>query len=339
MPADPAAWPALLKDENSWVREKAQQLMVDQKSAAPTQALRQILEDSSNPRAMVHALWTLEGLGMAATIDILPLLRNTNWAVRMQGLAAVNAVVTKQNLKAYLPELKALLLAKDTLAAPYLAFLSKKIAAFSPADGEYFIKTLAADYPKNTYVADGIINGLYKREATMFAKLTAANPDTTVLLVKNLNRVLKDIENKKSGANMKNLDEAYPKGAVVFKSICQTCHGIDGNGIRSLAPPLNKSDWVLGSKDRLIPLVLYGLTGPIQVSGTMYQAPEINGDMPGLGNNTDLTDEDIAQVLSYIRKAWNNKADPVSAKEIAATRVKYPGRQKVFTMEELKKIK
>lgn len=338
-PTDPAAWPALLRNPNSWVREKAQQLMVDRKSAEPSQALRQILEDSTDPRAMIHALWTLEGLGFAATIDIMPMFRSSSWPVRMQALAATNAVITKQNFRAYLPELKLLMESKDTLAAPYLAFLSRKLSLYSPADGDYFIKTLAKEYPKNVYVADGIINGLQNREASVYAKWTAVDPDTTVLLVRNLGRVLKDIDNKKNSANMKDLDKAYPRGAVVFKSICQTCHGVDGNGIRSLAPPLNKSDWVNGSKDRLIPLVLFGLTGPIQVSGTMYQAPEINGDMPGIGNNPDLKDEDVAQILSYIRKAWNNKAEPVTAKEVAATRAKFPGREKVFTMDELKKIK
>lgn len=339
MPTDPAALPALLKNPNSWVRETAQHMIVDKKLESTSQALRQLLEDSSSTLGMVHALWTLEGLGFMATIDIMPLFRSRQWPLRMQALTAVNKVVTKQNVKAYLPELRLLLDSGDTLAAPYLAFLTKKIAEFSPADGDYFRTTLAAKYPKNNFVTDGIINGLKGSEKTFYDKVIAKNPDTSVMLARNLGRVLKDIENKKNSANMKDLDAAYPRGAVVFKSICQTCHGVDGNGIRALAPPLNKSDWVTGSKDRLIPLVLYGLTGPIQVSGVTYQSPEINGDMPGIGNNPDLKDEDIAQILTYIRKAWNNKADAISAKDVAASRQKFAGRQKVFTMDELKKIK
>ncbi|MEO6915061.1 MAG: c-type cytochrome, partial [Chitinophagaceae bacterium] len=339
MPADAAALPALLKHPDAWVRETAQQTIVDKKLLVLAPALRAMLVDSSSNIGRINALWTLEGIGVLTPAEVIAFLKSTSWPVRRQGLAAVAFELSQKNFKAYLSELNSLLSDNDSLAAPYLAFLSKKISQFSAKDGERFVQTLTTRYPKNNYVTDAVINGLQSREENYYKKLVAANPDTTVQFVRSLKRVIKDIENKKNSSNMKELDKAFPKGAIVFKSICQTCHGPEGNGIRSLAPPLNKSDWVNGNKDRLIPLVLYGLTGPVQVSGIMYQAPEINGDMPGIGNNPDLKDEDVAQILSYIRKAWNNKADSITAKEVAATRVKYAGREKVFTMDELKKIK
>ena len=63
--------------------------------------------------------------------------------------------------------------------------------------------------------------------------------------------------------------------------------------------------------------------------------------MPGIGSNDEYNDEDIAQVLNYIRNAWNNKAagTAITAKDISDTRKKYEGRQKTFTMEELDGIK
>lgn len=60
--------------------------------------------------------------------------------------------------------------------------------------------------------------------------------------------------------------------------------------------------------------------------------------MPGIGSNPAFTDDDIAQVLSYIRNTWNNKAHPVDAADIGNTRKKFKDRQKAFTTEELDKL-
>ena len=124
----------------------------------------------------------------------------------------------------------------------------------------------------------------------------------------------------------------------MFASTCQTCHGPDGNGVRSLAPPLNKSEWVTGDKDKLIPIVLFGLTGPVTVNGHLYKAPEINGDMPGIGYDEDLPNEDVAQLLSYIRKSWQNNASKVTAEEVKKVRESLKGRQNAFTVEELNQL-
>ncbi|HYH57363.1 MAG TPA: cytochrome c, partial [Anseongella sp.] len=118
----------------------------------------------------------------------------------------------------------------------------------------------------------------------------------------------------------------------------QTCHGADGKGIRSLAPPLNRSEWVTGSKDRLAAIVLFGLSGPIEVSGHVYKQPEISGEMPGIGNNDALSDEDIAQILSFVRNAWNNDAGIVTAADVARVRQQLKDRRGAFTAEELEKL-
>jgi mono/diheme cytochrome c family protein len=60
--------------------------------------------------------------------------------------------------------------------------------------------------------------------------------------------------------------------------------------------------------------------------------------MPGIGYNKDLKNEDVAQLLSYIRKSWRNNADAVTAAEVSQVRQKLKGRQKAFTIEELIKF-
>jgi mono/diheme cytochrome c family protein len=101
---------------------------------------------------------------------------------------------------------------------------------------------------------------------------------------------------------------------------------------------LNQSEWVTGNKDKLISIVLFGLTGPVKVNGHVYQTPEVSGDMPGIGYDKDMPNEDIAQLLSFIRRSWRNNADRVTTEEVTKVRTKLTGREKSFTEAELNGI-
>ena len=143
----------------------------------------------------------------------------------------------------------------------------------------------------------------------------------------------------KAKNNKVDLAAQFPRGATIFKSFCQTCHGPDGNGVASLAPPLNNSEWVTGDKNKLSAIVLFGLTGPIQIGNKLYKAPEINGEMPGIAANKEFSDADISQLLNYIRNSWNNKGDLIQSGDVNGVRIKFKGRQKPFTMDELLNMK
>jgi mono/diheme cytochrome c family protein len=180
---------------------------------------------------------------------------------------------------------------------------------------------------------------LYNKEANYYKKSLTFNPDTSLALNKRIRKVIEDINKAKNNSNAENIAKLYPKGVALYGSVCQTCHGKDGNGVPSLAPPLNGSEWVTGNKDKLIAIVMYGLTGPVKIAGKVYKAPEINGDMPGIGQNKEYTDDDIAQVLSFIRSSWGNKAEKITATDITNLRSKFKDRQKNFTVDELNKLK
>jgi mono/diheme cytochrome c family protein len=113
--------------------------------------------------------------------------------------------------------------------------------------------------------------------------------------------------------------DAYIKGKLVYegKAICMGCHGMDGEGLLNLGPPLAGSDWAMGDVDRLIKVLLHGLQGPIVVSGKTYAPQAV---MPGLGSNPTITDNDIANVITYIRNAWGNRADAVKDKTVTGIR-------------------
>jgi mono/diheme cytochrome c family protein len=325
---DPQKLLASLNNNNGWIRDKAQQMIIDHHYTILIPALKDRLQKTDSINGQMHALWTLEGLGALHLTDIQLLLQQKNPFIQAQALAALPAVITPANGVQIAEEL--FHLTPNVFLAPYVALLLPVL----PAKQAGILQTeLIKHYASDKYVADAIISNNAGKEADLLKEM----PDTTLLIAKRLKLVLKNIESHKNEKLTEGLKKLYPRGAVIFKTVCQTCHGADGNGIQSLAPPLNESGIVTGDKQRLISIVLYGLTGPVDVGGKTYKAPEISGDMPGIGSNDEYSDKDIAQVLSFIRNCWSNKASAITDKEIQDVRKQNKGRQKSFTLKELSK--
>lgn len=335
IPDDKIKLVKLLAHQNGWVRNMAQQTLIDagDKSIAP--ALRKLLQQPNKPLAATHAMWTLEGLGLINKNDIWTSLTGANWNLRMQAFGLTRSVISKENYKDFVTLFNQLIQDKDELAAPYIAFLASDIKPYSASDHKNLLINLGRAFPTDLYVSDAVISSLKNEEGIYFKEFAGPNPDTALIINKRLKKVLADADKAKN--NKADVALRFPRGATIFKSFCQTCHGPDGNGVTSLAPPLNNSEWVTGDKNKLSSIVLYGLTGPIQIGNKLYKAPEINGEMPGIASNDEFSDADIAQLLNYIRNSWNNKGDLIQASEIKEVRDKFRGRQKPFTMEELMK--
>lgn len=102
------------------------------------------------------------------------------------------------------------------------------------------------------------------------------------------------------------------RGAFTYLTYCATCHQSNGKGDGTRFPPLDNTDWVLGDKSRLIRLTLDGLAVPIEVKGQPF-----TGIMP---QHSFLTDEEVADVLSYVRSSFGNQASSVTAAEVATVR-------------------
>ena len=131
--------------------------------------------------------------------------------------------------------------------------------------------------------------------------------------------------------------QLYATGQVEFNKLCATCHHPEGKGMDTLAPPLVDSQWVLGPETRLTALVMEGLMGPIDVNGTVYDVPKIQPVMPGIRFNPELSDEEIAGILTYIRNSWENGAPPVLPAVVKAWR-DGQGPRAPFTVKELLEI-
>nr|WKN37988.1 c-type cytochrome [Tunicatimonas sp. TK19036] len=132
------------------------------------------------------------------------------------------------------------------------------------------------------------------------------------------------------------LDEESQKqfalGRQHYLTTCAGCHGTDGAGLNRFAPPLIGSDWVLGDEKRLALIVLHGIEGAIEVQGKVYDAPDI---LPVMPSHSTMDDGDIAAILTYIRNAWGNQAEPISGRLVGSTRHRSQGRVVPWTADEL----
>jgi mono/diheme cytochrome c family protein len=106
-------------------------------------------------------------------------------------------------------------------------------------------------------------------------------------------------------------DGIHP-GKAVYEENCLACHQADGRGVPGMNPPLVKTEWVLGDKTRLINIILKGLKTPITINGEQFHNP-----MPA---QNFLTDQQIADVLSYVRSNFGNKASAVKMEEVRKVR-------------------
>jgi nitrite reductase (NO-forming) len=101
------------------------------------------------------------------------------------------------------------------------------------------------------------------------------------------------------------------RGQKTFLGLCFACHGQEGKGIPKVFPPLAGSDYLKADKDRAIRVVSKGLTGPITVNGVVY-----NNAMPA----QNLSQEEIADVLTYVMNSWGNDFGRVTVQDVNRVR-------------------
>ncbi|NOW93528.1 cytochrome c [Mucilaginibacter sp. SG564] len=101
-------------------------------------------------------------------------------------------------------------------------------------------------------------------------------------------------------------------GKGIYEKYCLTCHQGDGGGVPNMNPPLIKTSYVLGDKTRLIKVVLNGFSENVDIDGESY-----SNVMP---SHDFLKDQEIAAVLTYVRKNFTNKAGPITTAQVKAVR-------------------
>lgn len=316
----------LLSHDNGWVRDRAQQRLVEAGKKAPYAKLRTVARNEKNPLAQMHALRTLAGMraldGKSLTAGLTSKIPELRYhALELAGLfpdpSAFDAVVACE------------------VPSGFLHGKAFALASYHSERATAELTKLLKD-SKAPYLAEAAFSGSLGSEENLEAVFTASNR-----LDKNWKeRFKKAAELQANGGKevelLPDLAEAdlasFKSGKALFENNCAACHGPDGDGLPSSGPPLNGSEWVTGEHGILSRILLYGLAGPVRVDGVTYEPAQV---MPGLKDNPSLTDQHLADIATYIRNAWDNSASPMPASEISRARASDSQRDQPFTALEL----
>jgi nitrite reductase (NO-forming) len=109
------------------------------------------------------------------------------------------------------------------------------------------------------------------------------------------------------------LKTSMSRGREIYITYCLSCHLDQGEGIEGIYPPLAKSDYLMADKSRAIRQILYGVSGEMVVNGKTY-----NAEMTAV----DLNDQEVSDVMNYIRNSFGNKGGAITPEQILALRKK-----------------
>lgn len=302
----------VLAHPNGWWRDTAQRLIVERGDSSLQAGLTALLKSTDHPLGRLHALWCLEGLGLLTPEHITVALKSGNEPLASSALYAALSLPdaflapAQEVVSAYQP---------GQQSAIYQA---RFLASLDSTKARETLVTLLQSHGQNPLVREAAFAGLQGHEAEFLQANKGRYQHKEFLkwlqeaTTKNKSTVP---PRKIQGAHL----ASYQRGESLYQggTGCIACHGMDGEGLPNLGPPLNRSDWATGSPDRLVRILLHGLMGPITVAGEKY-APL--AAMPGLGQNPTISDANLADIATYIRQAWTNRTAAITEATVRATR-------------------
>jgi mono/diheme cytochrome c family protein len=303
---------------NGWWRDNAQKLIIikGDKTVVPT--LKQMATTTPAPNddtvhlARIHALWTLEGLNALDKETLIHALNDSHPQVRKTAVWISESYLKKND-------------------SQIMQVVSKMK---DDRDYDVQVQVLLSLYHNNKEKSTSVVNEMLTRKTDNEMLVAVKDAMDKNELVQKLSERLGNMPSKAKGSIL--------EGAVIFRSLCATCHGADGKGIITTgssmpAPPLvGAMPLTVGKKNMAIRILLNGLKGPI--NGKTYPS-----EMPSLSANGNGW---IANVLSYARyefggnKAKNKLDSPqVLSKEVFYVRKDVGTRNTPWTIDELTQIK
>ncbi len=112
---------------------------------------------------------------------------------------------------------------------------------------------------------------------------------------------------------IKTVAEQISAGKNLYDRTCAACHQLEGQGIPNAFPPLAKSDFLNANADRAVNAVLHGLSGEITVNGKKFN---------NVMTSQNLTDDQVADVLTYVYSSWGNNKTVITPAKVKALRAK-----------------
>ncbi len=321
---------------NGWWRDEAQQLLVERNHEEIVPALLEVLEED-NDLAKIHALWTLEGMGKYSPDIIKKAIASENPKV-----VATTLRIGERNINTeYADEILALYEEMMDNRDPHIQLqLAVSLGTFLPSNTAKVMQLLkgqALAHNDDDLMKEAIVSSIYGKENEFLTLLTQNSPQQLTMIPMLKEVILNaEVKDQLKGKDLnKEEKKQFVAGKALYEKTCAGCHQENGKGLVPIAPPLASSEWVTGPETRLIQIVLHGLKGPVTVNGKVYQEPDVQPLMPGLKHNPDFTDDKLAAVLTYIRNAWGNDADPVEPGTVKKIRENTIEREDLYTEKEL----
>lgn len=316
-----------LAHANGWYRDTARRLIIQQNDKSVTEAITRLVQQSRDHRAQINSLWTLEGLNAVNANSIRAGLHASHPKVQISAIALLMHL-SKAEQQQFAPRLTELA-KSDYEVALQIALSAGELKIDSSLA---LIKTVLANYGDQPLINQAVVSGIAGREQAL-KTLLGADASQELIALLDLVGKQKIIESNFNKLVTQEQNQYY-RGQALFDggAACFGCHGKQGQGMDGMAPPLAQSEWVTGEPERLIKILLHGLNGPITVNGVHYQLPMM---MPGLGANSNFSDQDTADIATYIRNNWGNAAQAISADEVAKVRAQTANRNQPYTASEL----
>jgi mono/diheme cytochrome c family protein/glucose/arabinose dehydrogenase len=295
-----------LTHPNGWWRDTAQRLLIEKADFSVVDDLKKNAAAWSNPVHRLHALWTLEGMGKLDSRTITTAMNDFDPKVRAAGIRLAEPFLKSPQSETPALRTRVIALAKDN-AAEVQTQVALTVGETAP-DAQS--KEVLAALSQSQYALT--------KEAAKFSIAAWEPPKPTPIVAKGPPLTAEE-------------QKRFESGKAVYEATCVACHQPHGMGQEGLAPPLVGSEWVLGPEGRIARIVLNGLRGPIKVKKQPFEL-----DMPALGV---LEDDQIADVLTYVRHEWGHTASPVAAATIKKLREETAKREDAWTEPELLKVK
>lgn len=330
---------ALLNHSNGWQRDKAQHTLIYKNRQTAIPALKKLLHSSKNTISQLHVLHTLNGLealNFSYLNNILLTSRKTQ--VIIHSLVLIENFAAEKHISQFLKSIKTL----SNQDIPEIdLYLANSLGAWTQLSKTKFFPIIESISKKHAYdkvIQEGIINSLRNNEKDFLHFLNKLDASKSPILFDNIQKTLENKTKKETKKNIKtktNLQKSILKGKKTYNNICATCHGQQGQGIDNLAPPLQNSEYISDSTERLALVLLHGLSGPIHVNGKRY---EFSATMPGLNNNPEYSDKEILNLINYLQNDFSKTRKEIKTSKIKALRKSIPT-QGVYTEKELLQIK
>ena len=324
-------WVEKLQSPNAWHRITAQKKLVFANDKSLVSSIQEIAKDIQHPLGQIHALWTLEGMSSLDAAFLAALSKN-NPDVMSQVILLAKSLYNDNTSATLTPIFEEALASSDF---DHHLQIAHSIGQLPNTTLDEMASTLGAKYADNSAMANALVSSLHGKEEQYLKQFQSNNKESK--LVKTLAKAIDNkVNDKKQLATIRNNDltDNRTRGFLIYNQYCATCHGMDGKGLENLAPPLYQTEYTAGPSEHMALIMLHGLQGPLTIHGEVYKGAAV---MPGIKDNSDISDRDIIDIIAYIKNGFTTDATWSKMKEedVAALRVKTADRKEMFTEEEL----